>query len=44
MAADPICPSCEQAIPPDRFELNLKGLDGAQPECPRQDLVVLQRW
>jgi hypothetical protein len=33
-----ICPSCGQEIPPDRLELHLSGLDGARPECPRQDL------
>jgi hypothetical protein len=36
-----ICPSCEQAIPPDRLEIHLVGLDGARPECPRQDLVEI---
>jgi hypothetical protein len=36
-----ICPSCEQAIPADRLTLHLAGLDGARPECPRQDLVAI---
>ena len=35
----PICPSCEQTIPPERFDLHLAGLDGARPECPRTDLA-----
>jgi len=35
----PICPSCEQAIPLERFALHLDGLDGARPECPRTDLL-----
>lgn len=35
----PVCPSCEQAIPLERFDLHLDGLDGAHPECPRTDLV-----
>lgn len=35
----PVCPSCGQEIPGERFELHLDGLDGARPECPRQDLV-----
>lgn len=40
----PVCPSCQQMIPLDRFDLNLEGLDGARPECPRTDLVeVAQR-
>lgn len=40
----PICPSCNQVIPTDRFELHLDGLDGAHPECPRTDLVeVVER-
>jgi hypothetical protein len=37
----PICPSCEQMIPVERFDLHLDGLDGAHPECPRTDLVEL---
>jgi hypothetical protein len=36
-----VCPSCEQTIPPDRLEIHLGGLDGARPECPRQDLVEI---
>jgi hypothetical protein len=36
-----ICPSCEQEIPDDRLEIHLAGLDGARPECPRQDLVEI---
>lgn len=36
-----VCPSCEQTIPPDRLEIHLAGLDGARPECPRQDLVEI---
>jgi hypothetical protein len=36
-----ICPSCEQKIPPERLETHLAGLDGARPECPRQDLVEI---
>jgi hypothetical protein len=40
----PVCPSCEQVIALERFELHLDGLDGAHPECPRTDLVeVAQR-
>jgi hypothetical protein len=37
--AGTICPSCEQVIPLERFDLHLEGLDGAHPECPRTDLV-----
>jgi hypothetical protein len=33
-----ICPACEQKIPADRLQLHLDGLDGARPECPRQDI------
>jgi hypothetical protein len=33
-----VCPSCEQEIPADRLALHLAGLDGARPDCPRQDL------
>lgn len=36
-----VCPSCEQWIPADRLELHLAGLDGARPECPRQDLTLI---
>jgi hypothetical protein len=38
-AEGPVCPSCGELIPLDRFELHLEGLDGARPECPRTDLV-----
>lgn len=38
---DPTCPSCEQIIPVELFELHLEGLDGARPECPRTDLVEI---
>lgn len=38
---DPVCPSCRQAIPFERLDLHLAGLDGARPECPRQDLVEI---
>jgi hypothetical protein len=36
-----LCPSCEQWIPSDRIALHLDGLDGARPECPRQDLALI---
>ena len=36
-----ICPSCEQPISTERLDLHLAGLDGARPECPRQDLVEI---
>lgn len=39
--ATAVCPSCEQAIPLDRIAVHLAGLDGARPECPRQDLIVI---
>lgn len=32
------CWGCRKWIPPERAELHLAGLDGARPECPRQDL------
>lgn len=39
-----VCPSCEQVIPVERFQLHLDGLDGARAECPRQDLeAIVQR-
>jgi hypothetical protein len=39
-----VCPSCGQQIPIDRLPLHLDGLDGARPECPRQDLkLIVQR-
>jgi hypothetical protein len=34
-----VCPACEEWIPEDRLALHLDGMDGARPECPRQDLV-----
>jgi hypothetical protein len=39
----PICPSCGMGIPLDRFFLHLEGLDGINPECPRQDLTEIVR-
>jgi hypothetical protein len=35
------CPSCEQWIPESRIDVHLDGLDGAHPECPRQDLTLI---
>jgi hypothetical protein len=34
-----VCPACEEWIPDDRLALHLDGMDGARPECARQDLV-----
>ena len=36
-----VCPACEEWIPGDRLDLHLDGLDGARPECPRQDLELI---
>ena len=35
------CESCGQEIPAERAWLHERGLDGARPECPRQDLVEI---
>jgi hypothetical protein len=35
------CDSCGCEIPADRAALHERGLDGARPECPRQDLVEI---
>ena len=37
-SVDALCPSCGESIPPDRIADHLAGLDGATPECSRQDL------
>lgn len=35
------CQACEQEIPDERAALHERGLDGAHPECPRQDIVEI---
>ena len=35
------CSSCGEQIPVDRYELHVRGLDGARPACPKQDLVEI---
>jgi hypothetical protein len=35
------CDVCGQDIPKHRYLLHARGLDGARPECPRQDLVEI---
>jgi len=35
------CQTCGQDIPADRYALHARGLDGARPECPKQDLVEI---
>ena len=37
------CDVCGQDIPVDRYELHMRGLDGARPECPKQDLVEIAK-
>jgi hypothetical protein len=35
------CESCGEVIPPEREQLHARGLDGARPACPKQDLVEI---
>jgi hypothetical protein len=35
------CDVCGQDIPLMRYRLHERGLDGAAPECPKQDLVEI---
>jgi hypothetical protein len=35
------CDVCGQDIQKDRYSLHARGLDGARPECARQDLVEI---
>ena len=46
MATDPVepterCDACGKEIPLARYRLHVRGLDGATPECPKQDLVEI---
>lgn len=36
-----LCEACGQNIPADRYALHARGLDGARPECPKQDIVEI---
>jgi hypothetical protein len=35
------CEACGAELAPERYALHLRGLDGAHPECPTQDLVEI---
>jgi hypothetical protein len=35
------CDVCQQDIPASRYRLHERGLDGATPECAKQDLVEI---
>ena len=35
------CELCGAELASERYELHLRGLDGAHPECPRTDLVEI---
>lgn len=40
-----LCEVCRQQIPENIYPLHERGLDGARPECPKQDLVeIAMRW
>jgi hypothetical protein len=46
LATDPVepterCDACGKEIPLARYRLHVRGLDGATPECPKQDLVEI---
>jgi hypothetical protein len=35
------CDVCGERIPLNRVALHARGIDGARPECPKQDIVEI---